>query len=203
MVGPMLQIHSIPIELSIRTTPGVLEYSRENPQMQISRQMGGLTVDSTLGKLHIDTFEARNSINPTAIESIKQSAQQGRQVALDAAASYAQQGKRAMEVPIGEEAIIQFVVEAQFRNVKTNTGIRFIPTVPPKISYTPGHTSIQFEADHLQFQWRIGQQHFNYTPGRVDIEMTQRPDVEIKYTGGFTYVPRSSDPNYRPIDIQV
>ena len=29
------------------------------------------------------------------------------------------------------------------------------------------------------------------------------PDVRIEYVGGFTYVPRSSDPNYEGIDVMA
>ena len=42
-----------------------------------------------------------------------------------------------------------------------------------------------------------------FTPGDIQIEVTQQPDVIIKYVGGPLYVPPSSDPNYTPIDVKA
>lgn len=36
-----------------------------------------------------------------------------------------------------------------------------------------------------------------YVPGFVELEVLERPKVDIEYLGGFTYVPESSDPDYK------
>jgi hypothetical protein len=33
----------------------------------------------------------------------------------------------------------------------------------------------------------------------IELKITQRPQVIIKYVGGPIYVPRSADPNYEPV----
>ena len=35
-----------------------------------------------------------------------------------------------------------------------------------------------------------------FVPGRFKMEITQFPEVNIEYTGGFMYVPASADPEY-------
>ena len=62
---------------------------------------------------------------------------------------------------------------------------------------------MKYETDRLQFDWQINPPHFECIPADVDITMTQRPDVQITYVGSPIYVPRSADPNYRPIDVRA
>lgn len=38
-----------------------------------------------------------------------------------------------------------------------------------------------------------------FMPPDIELKITQRPQVIIKYVGGPIYVPRSADPNYQPI----
>jgi hypothetical protein len=62
---------------------------------------------------------------------------------------------------------------------------------------------IRYEMDKLNFDWKIERGEFKFTPGDIKFTVKQRPDVIIKYTGGPIYVPRSSDPNYKPVDVQA
>ena len=55
---------------------------------------------------------------------------------------------------------------------------------------------IRFEMDKLNFDWRFDKQQFEFTPGDIEVSVTQQPDVQIKYVGGPIYVPPSSDPNF-------
>jgi hypothetical protein len=42
----------------------------------------------------------------------------------------------------------------------------------------------------------IDEYKLEYKAGSFEIEIIRRPDVDIEYVGGFSYVPPSSDPNY-------
>ena len=43
-----------------------------------------------------------------------------------------------------------------------------------------------------------------FTPGDIEISVTQQPDVIIKYVGGPLYVPPSADPNYEgAVDVEA
>jgi hypothetical protein len=199
-VYPLIEITTVPIEIEMKVTDAKLEYTRGTADLEISRNNGGLDIRSRPIRLNLDTFEARNSVVPTVMRATEQNAQKGQQAAYDATAVYAQQGQMLLNARIGQELVTQFASDAQARNVKTNVGLQFLPTTGPQISWTPGEMTIHYEMDKLNFDWRINQPHFKFTPGDIEISVKQKPDVVIKYVGGALYVPPSADPNYEPKD---
>lgn len=200
---PLIEIKTVPIEIEMKVTNAKLEYSRGTADLEISRSKGGLSIKSRPIRLNLDTFEARNSVSPTVPRAIAQNAQRGQQAAYEATATYAQQGQLLLNAKIGQELVTQFAAEAQTRNLKTNVGLTFIPTTGPEISWDPGQMQIRYEMDKLNFDWRLNQTQFEFTPGDIEISVKQQPDVVIKYVGGPIYVPPSSDPNYEPLDTEA
>ncbi len=200
---PLIEIKTVPIEIEMKVTNAKLEYTRGTADLEISRSDGGLSIKSRPIRLNLDTFEARNSIVPTAIRSIEQRAQQGQQAAYAATATYAQQGQLLLDAKIGQEMVTQFAAESQVKNLKTNVGLDFLPDVRPEITWDPGQMQIRFEMDKLNFDWRLSRPKFEFTPGDIEISVKQRPEVVIKYVGGPIYVPPSSDPNHESVDVEV
>ena len=199
---PLIEITTVPIQIDMKTTNAKLEYARGTAEMEVSRDKGGLQIKSRPIRVNIDTFEARNSITPTAVRSIEQAAQKGRQAAYTATATIAQQGKLMMETKLGEEVITKFAKDAYKENIR-DVSLDFLPSVPPEITWDVGEMNIRYEMDKLNFDWKIGGGSFEFTPGDIEFTVTQRPEVLIKYVGGPIYVPPSSDPNYEPIDIKA
>ena len=202
-MSPLIEIKSVPIEIEMKVSHAKLEYTHGTADLEISRDKGGLQIKSKPIRLNIDTFEARNSVTPTAMESIKQSADHGKQAVYEATASYAQQGQLLLSAKIGQEMISRFAADAQAKDVKTNVGIDFIPKAGAELDWDPGEMNIRFEMDKVNFDWRMNQPHFEFTPGDIEISVAQHPDVVITYIGGPIYVPRSADPEYTPIDVQA
>ena len=203
MTYPLIEIKSVPIEIEMRVTDAKLEYSRSTVDMEITRDKGGMSIRSKPIRVNLDTFEARNSVMPTLATQIRNSAQAGKQAAYEATATYAQQGQLLLKAKIGEELITKFAADAQTKNLKTNVGIRFIPTQGPDISWDKGELNIRYEMDKMNFDWRNQHGDFKFTPGDIQITGTQQPDVLIKYVGGALYVPPSADPDYTPIDVEA
>ena len=199
---PLIEITTVPIQIEMKTTNAKLEYARGTAEMEVSRDKGGLQIKSRPIRVNIDTFEARNSITPTAVRSIEQAAQKGRQAAYTATATIAHQVKLMMETKLGEEVITKFAKDAYKENIR-DVGLDFLPSVPPEITWDVGEMNIRYEMDKLNFDWKIGGGSFEFTPGDIEFTVTQRPEVLIKYVGGPIYVPPSSDPNYEPIDIKA
>ena len=199
---PLIEITTVPIQIEMKTTNAKLEYARGTAEMEVSRDKGGLQIKSRPIRVNIDTFEARNSITPTAVRSIEQAAQKGRQAAYTATATIAQQGKLMMETKLGEEVITKFAKDAYKENIR-DVSLDFLPSVPPEITWDVGEMNIRYEMDKLNFDWKIGGGSFEFTPGDIEFTVTQRPEVLIKYVGGPIYVPPSSGPNYEPIDIKA
>ena len=193
---PLIEITTVPIEIEMRVTDAKLEYARGVADLEISRNDGNLQIKSRPIRLNVDTFEARNSITPTTANSISQAADRGTQASYEATAAYARQGKLLLNAKVGEDAISQIAAQAQAQTVQTNVGIDFLPTVGADLNWDAGDMQIRFEMDKLNFDWRMNHPSFEFTPGDIQISVTQMPDVQIKYVGGPLYVPPSADPNY-------
>ena len=198
---PLIEITTVPIQIEMKTTNAKLEYARATADLEISRDTGGLEIKSKPIRVNIDTFEARNSITPTLARQLQQDAQKGQQAAYQATATYAQQGKLMMETKLGEEVITKFSRESLMKNVK-DVGLTFLPSTGPEITWDVGEMNIRYEMDKLNFDWKFGEGDFKFTPGDIELTVTQRPEVIIKYIGGPIYVPPSSDPNYEPVDVR-
>ena len=198
-----MKTKATPMKTGRRVPPPRWGYTRGTADLETSRGEGGLSIKSRPIKLNIDTFEARNSVVPTAMRSMEQYAQQGQQASYTATATYAQQGQMLLDAKIGQDMITQFAADATMKNYKPNVGLEFLPSVPPEITWDPGEMHIRYEMDKLNFDWRMNEPQFEFTPGDIELTVKQRPDVVIKYVGGPIYVPPSSDPNYTPVDVEA
>lgn len=203
MTYPLIEIKSVPIQLEMKVTDARLEYSHGTVDMTVSRDKGGMRIQSSPIRVNLDTFEARNSVFPTTATRIRQNAAAGKQAAYEATATYARQGQLLLQARIGQNLESQFAEESQTKNLKTNVGIQFLPTQGADISWDGGQMSIRYEMDKLNFDWRTEQGDIQFIPGDIEFSVTQHPDVVIKYVGGPLYVPPSADPEYEPVDVQV
>lgn len=201
-MDPLIEITTIPIELEMKVTNARLEYHRGTAQMQVSRDKGGLRIQSQPIRVNIDTFESRSSVTPTTPQVIQQQAQRGVQGAYRATAVLAQQGRMMMEAQIDQDVIPQ-LARQQTMGQPNNLNIEFLPTTGPDLSWQGGELNIRYELDKLNFDWRMEQMSFTFVPGDIEFTMTQRPDVVIKYVGGPLYVPPSTDPDYEPVDVHA
>lgn len=194
----LIEIKTVPIELEMKVNHARLNYKRSMVDLEISRNQGGLQIRSKPIKVNIDTFEARNSVSPTAMRSIEQAAQRGQQKVYDTTATYARRGDLLLEAKIGEQLISQFAMESQ--QVNTDFAMKWLPTTGPDISWDGGELNIRYEMDKLNFDWRMDNGNVEFIPGNIEFTVTQQPDVIIKYIGGPVYVPPSADPDYVPLD---
>lgn len=197
----LIEIKTVPIELEMKVNHARLDYKRSTVDLEISRDQGGLQIRSKPIKVNIDTFEARNSVSPTAMRSIEQAAQRGQQKVYDTTATYARRGDLLLEAKIGEQLISQFAMESQ--QVNTDFAMKWLPTTGPDISWDGGELSIRYAMDKLNFDWRMDNGNMEFIPGNIEFTVTQQPDVIIKYIGGPVYVPPSANSDYVPLDEQA
>ena len=197
----LIEIKTVPIELEMKVNHARLEYKRSTVDLEISRDTGGLKIKSKPIKLNIDTFEARNSVTPTAMRSIEQAAQRGQQKVYETTATYARRGDLLLEAKIGEEMISRFAMESQ--QVNTDFAMQWLPSTGPDITWDTGELNIRYEMDKLNFDWRMNSGNVEFTPGNIEFTVTQQPDVIIKYIGGPVYVPPSAEPGYEPVDTKA
>lgn len=194
----LIEIKTVPIELEMKVNHAQLNYQRSTVDLEISRNQGGLQIRSKPIKVNIDTFEARNSVSPTAMRSIEQAAQRGQQKVYDTTATYARRGDLLLKAKIGQQLISQFAMESQ--QVNTDFAMKWLPTTGPEITWDDAEINIRYEMDKLNFDWRMDNGNVEFIPGNIEFTVTQQPDVVIKYIGGPVYVPPSADPDYVPLD---
>lgn len=202
----LIEIKTVPIELQVKTKNASLEYTRGTAEMEISRSEKGLDIKSRPIKVQLDTFEARSSISPTPTQQVSQAAQAGQQAAYQATATYARHGQIMLNAKLGQESVTQFAQEPmneQIQQANNNTQLGFTPSTGLDIEWQDGQMEIRYEMDKLNFDWKIDQGEFKFTPGDIEISVSQQPSMTIKYTGGPIYVPRSADPNYQPLDVEA
>ena len=201
-MGPLIEITTVPIEIEMKVTSARLEYARGEAQMKVTRDRGGLHIQSRPIRVNLDTFESRISVTPTTAQMIQTQAQRGVQGAYQATAVLAREGRMMMEAKIHQDVVPQ-LARQKTAGEPNNVNIDFLPAAAPDISWDSGEMSIRYEMDKLNFDWRVNQMQFTFVPGDIEFTMTQRPDVIIKYVGGPVYVPPSSDPDYEPVDVQA
>lgn len=202
---PLLQITTVPIAYQLKVQHAQVERHRGSAEIEISREEGrGFQIQSQPSMVKIDTFEARNSMIPSLPTSIRQAADKGRQAASDATARWASENYTMMAAKIGEDATGKIAEQTFMNNLKTGEfSMRFIPEAGPNIQWTKPDITSRYEMDRLRFNLKMNNGDFQYTPGDISLEITQMPDVNIKYIGGFMYVPPSAEPGYEKVNVQA
>jgi hypothetical protein len=198
---PLIEIKSVPIELQFKTKSASLEYTRGTAEMEISRsEQGGVDVRSRPIQVKLDTFEQRGGQFSAANAAVSAAVGQPTQAQYQATSAYAEQGQIQLSARIGKSIPQQPGVSAQ-------TGESSY--VPPdmqtgvNVNWEDGAMQIRYAMDKLNFDWKIDKGEFKFTPGDIEISVAQKPSLTIKYTGGPIYVPRSADPNYKPVDVNA
>ncbi len=201
---PLIEIQTVPIKIKMTTKDAQLQYTRGTAEMEVSRGSGGgLKIKSRPIQLKMDTFEARNSITPTTVRSIEQYADEGKQSAYEATSAYAEQGKLYLNAKLGQDVVNQVQEQRTANELYRSSVMEFLPKEGVDIQWDEGEMEIQYEMDKLNFDWKIEQGEFEFTPGNIEISVEQHPDVIIKYIGGPFYVPPSAAPDYEPVNIEV
>ena len=196
---PLIEIKTVPIEIKMKTTNASLEYVRGTAEMELSRSdNGGLNIKSRPIKVDMDAFKPRGG-GGAMPRGIPQSG--GGAQTYQATAIYARQGQEMMlDARLNQQNLTmpQGVAAPQ---VSANT----VETLPQMMgdALTDGSMEIRYEMEKLNFDWKLDQGEFKFTPGDIEITVEQHPSVTIKYIGGPIYVPPSSDPNYEPVDVKA
>ena len=194
-MGPLIRITTVPISFEFKVNNARLEKSSGTAELNLTRDKGGLRIQSNNIKLSLDTFEARSSVSPTAIRSIEQSAEEGKSAAYEAIARYTNEGTILMDAKLNGKALDQiFANRAQLPTGEFTVG--FTPSTGAEISWSDPDISIQYEMDKLNFEFKLANGDFEFIPGNIEVSITQYPDVQIEYIGKPLYVPPSADPDY-------
>lgn len=189
----LLEIKTIPIKYELKVQNASLEYQNSTAEVEISRDKGGMKIKSRPIKLHIDTYEARNSVVPTTKTSITQSAQKGKSVAYNATANYVKEGQLLLNAKVGQGAEVLNQIFAQRTAEPTGVFVLdFLPKAGPNIEWEEPEFNIEYQMDKLNFDTKVQKGDIEFIPGDIELSILQYPGIEIKYVGGPLYVPPSA-----------
>ena len=186
----LLRITTVPMEYEMKIQNARLEYSSSKSDLMVNRARGGLTMRNHPIRMQLDTFNARNSVCPTTMESVKQSADKGKSAALEATAAYAKESAMLLD-PKNSNALNQ-IFSQRAQQPTGEFGLRFIPTTGPDIEWSDPDLSMQYQMDKLSFDIKVSNGNFEFIPGSIEMSITQMPDVNIEYIGTPLYVPPSA-----------
>ncbi|MBE5976648.1 MULTISPECIES: DUF6470 family protein [Lacrimispora] len=198
---PLLQIKTIPIKYEMKIQKAELRYSQSKTDVLINNESGSLDINSKPIKLSIDTYDARSSINPTTMESVRQAAASGLEAASEATATYTEEAALLLDAKVSNPLDQIFRQRAQMPTGEF--GLAFIPTSGPDLEWSAPDLNIKYQMDKMSFDIRAAKGDFEFIPGSIEISITQMPDVEIEYIGKPMYVPPSAAKyfDHEPIDV--
>ena len=204
---PLIEIRTVPIEIQVQRTNASLEYTRGTAEMEISRSEKGLDIKSRPIKVQLDTFEPRSGSGRGAPSGVSSDGETG----YEATAAVASSGDLTISAKLEnantyspqnlnvapQNAQYQNLAESEFpREVSPLSGVEVERD-------ENGSMEIRYQMDKLNFDWKIDQGEFKFTPGDIEFTVAQQPSLTIKYLGGPIYVPKSADPNYEPVDVKA
>ena len=200
---PLLEIKTVPISIQYKMTPARLETKHTTAELEISRDTRGLSIKSRPIRLNVDSFEARNSVSPSAMRSIRDAGDRGIQMAYEATGSIAREGTMLVNIHLNEDPIMDILRERNLPPMP-EANIKYIPDQPIQMDWVPGEMQIEYEMDKMNFDWTTDRQRFEFVPGSIEIVVEERPQVIIEFVGRPIYVPPSADPEHRfSVDMRI
>lgn len=202
----LLEIKTIPIKYELKVQNASLEYQNSTAEVEISRDKGGMKIKSRPIKLHLDTYEARNSVVPTTKTMISQNVQKGQNAAYSATASFAREGQIMLKAKMGEGGEVLNQIFAERTAEPTGEfNLDFIPKGGANIEWEAPEFNIEYQMDKLNFDTKIEKGDIQFIPGDIELSILQYPDIEIKYIGGPLYVPPSAAEMFEghQVDVQA
>lgn len=197
----LIKITTVPLQYELKVHRARLEYSNNKADLNINRDKGGLSIKNRPTKLHLDTYDARNSVCPTTAESVRQSAVKGKNAASEATATYAKEGALLLNPKVSNP--LDQIISQRAQMPTGEFGLKFIPTTGPEIEWSDPDLTMQYQMDKMSFDLKIAKGNFEFIPGNVELSITQMPDVQIEYIGQPIYVPPSASEmfNHSPVDV--
>ncbi|MGN0578287.1 MAG: DUF6470 family protein [Ruminiclostridium sp.] len=199
----LLDITSVPIKVEINIKKGEFVNPKAgNPdlalKMDIQTTPGRLKIQSEPTKINIDTYAARSSMGYGHYNNgdlIKKESEKGFSVAYEGTARIVNEGNQLVR----GASPAQIAAQNNRAGQTIQTVMEFLPKTGADVTFDKGVLNINYEVGDVGIDWENAAAiPFEYTPGKVEFQVTQMPSVEIEYTGGPIYVPARSDPDYQP-----
>jgi hypothetical protein len=195
----LLSITSVPIAVEINIVPGELRNpNAPKPMINITTDDGGFHhIKAGPAKINIDTYAARSSMgygNYNSADFVKKEVDNGWKLAYQGTARIVSEGN---SLARGATAS-QLAMQNSNAGKTINTVMEHIPKQGADVTFEKGVLHIDYQMKDLNIDWEnLKTVPLQFIPGRVEVNITQYPDIIIEYTGRPIYVPPSADPLYK------
>lgn len=191
----LLKIESVPVSLNYHIEGARLELKQPEAVLDISRNKGGLVIESELIRLKLDTYDAQASTGKmTPKAAVADAAQKGVQMGYEAIGRIADDGNFLMDIHLKDNTIA--ALAAKSLDLQHEYGIKFIPSEGPDISWEDPQLQMRYQMDKLSFDWRVNHAELQFIPGKIEVEIEEYAKVMIDYVGDPIYVPPSAQPGF-------
>jgi hypothetical protein len=193
----LLSYTTIPINVEISVVQGRLQPANApKPQIRVTTGDGGIQVEAEKATINIDTYAARSSMgygNYNFADLKKKEADKGWSFAYQGTARIVSEGNAYAR---GTTAS-QLAKRNNSAGKTIQTVMEHIPKAGADVTFDKGELNIHYQMKDIDIDWaNIKTVPLKFIPGRVDINITQYPDIIIEYVGRPIYVPPSADPLY-------
>lgn len=154
--------------LDMKTHLPKVEMENIRPQLQISQPSGKLTIDST-DYYHSIGIKTRAALS-------QENADRGKKAVLEGIAAIVEKGNRLAQISSPSNAIADMAFESRF---KGKGELSFEPIVAPSIHYEASPAQIEVIPGKINYNLVRGRVDADYQPGKVDIQVTQYPRLDI------------------------
>ncbi len=205
MLEPLIEIKTIPMSIELKVNNAKYELASSEASVEIRHENGGLQMKMQPTKLNIDTFEARNSTPfKSPMTSHSEYAKKGVQAAYEATANLAREGNMMVNIHLNNSVLTDIAYQRFTREMMSKEfNLGFTPSEPIDIEFSEPSLNINYEMDKLYFDIRQNKKDMEFTPGSIELIIKEYARIELEYTGSPIYIPRSADPNYKPIDANA
>lgn len=185
----LLSMHTQKFKCDYEVTNAKLDIKQNKPQVDVTRQKGGWQVESTPIYIDMDNTEVKESLGMKDMDTfVHEVAQTGLQGASEAASEYTELGD--MMADFRNFNISSYAKSKAIDNYEMN--IKFIPSAHPRMQVVGGQREAEFTPDKLDYNWHTNNKpEVDFTRGRFDFKVLQKPSLQIEYLGGPRYVPQS------------
>lgn len=183
---PQIRMESQMARISLTTQPARQEIRQPKADLSIQQPHADVSMRTIPSKLTIDQTQAWEDMNlKSAIRSIEENAQKGKQGALEGIGRRASQGTELMKIENKGNPLIS----QSFQNAHeppSALGIKFIPSLNAvKINYQPSKVEIDVRPNKPIIDVQLNKPEVNYIPGSVDITMAQYQELDIDFVNLF------------------
>lgn len=180
---PQIQIQTTNAQIGLTIQEPQQQLEQQPADMQIKQPAAELTIETTEGQLQIDQTQVRADLGFYSLPDFsRNAAQKGKELILQGIARRAREGEQLGDIVHGNNAIASIAASKNENMQQKQLGITFIPSCGAvKLNYTPSNVEINVQPNEPQIDVFIRKPVHDYTPGKVSVELLQKPSIEIDW----------------------